>query len=105
MEGPDADAGVDQQAELGDGEAGSGTHPGDEAEQGEVADAEQDASAELRGRGPQAQPDRLAGREGQGQGGAEDSDGEREVAYLRGYCGPLCWNEVTSPQKPCRARP
>ncbi len=40
VEGPDADAGVDQQAELGDGEAGSGAHPGDEAEQGEVADAE-----------------------------------------------------------------
>ncbi len=105
MEGPDADAGVDQQAELGDGEAGSGADPCDEAEQGEVADAEQDAGAELRGCGPQAQPGRLAGREGQGQAGAEDSDGEREVAYLRGYCGPLCWNEVTSPQKPSRARP
>ena len=49
VEGPDADAGVDQQAELGDGEAGSGAHPGDEAEQGEVADAEQDAGAELHG--------------------------------------------------------
>ena len=56
MEGPDADAGVDQQAELGDGEAGSGTHPRDEAEQGEVADAEPGSPARSRGRRPPPAP-------------------------------------------------
>ena len=41
FEDPDADACIDQEAQLGDGEADTSAHPRDQAKQGQVADAEQ----------------------------------------------------------------
>ena len=41
FENPNADAGIDEQAQLGDGEPHAGTNPGDQAKQSEIADAEQ----------------------------------------------------------------
>jgi hypothetical protein len=46
LEHPDSDAGVDQQAQLGDREPDAGPDPDDQAQQRDVADPEQDASGD-----------------------------------------------------------
>src|SRR3954454_21035825 len=102
---PDADARVHRQAELGDREPRSGAHPRHQGEQGDVADPEQDAGAELRARRTHAQLDRLPGRQSQGEGTTQAPQREREVAHLRRNRGPLSRHEVTPPQKPGRSRP
>ncbi len=97
-EDEDADARIDQQTELRNGEAHAGTHPCDQPKQGKIANAEENTGGDLYGGNPRAQPCRPTRCRDQQRSGGEYAKSQGEVSQLRRYFLPLRRHEVTAPQ-------